>query len=909
MRVEVVVLQAARRIPHARDFYSYHVSPEVARTIQPGCLVSAPFGERAAPGVVWSLDASDDASSDVDGAGHDAESVPADHMRLREITTLLAPEPLLSASQRALAEWIAAYYWAPLGSVTRMFLPPGLISSARSALRPTAAALAQNAAADASLTPDATLALALLRDEGLVERDHLVEALGAERARAVTHTLVDRRLARLTTELPASALQPRRERLARLSAPATQVEAWRVEARARLDALVVSPAPGGVDALSALDMPPAKPERSPRRPRTRLSVAAMPAQTRESERLLRQLAALDVLEQAKRPWRVEELRRLTRASESALAELIHTGLIEIEQVEARHDPLEGRVIAPTTPLPLTPTQRRALDTILDPEAPVDAVGAQVCLLHGITGSGKTEVYLQALAAVIARGQRGLALVPEIALTPQAMARYVGRFPGRVALLHSELSPAERLSEWRRIRAGEVDIVLGSRSALFAPIADLGLVILDEEHEAAYKQERTPSYHARDVAIRLAAQTGATVVLGSATPSMESFERARSGAWRLIEMNERVGAATPAATAQSPDETPDETQPTLAPGLPPVTVVDLRAELREGNTSILSETLRTALTGTLRRGEQAILFLNRRGYATSVICRECGYVARCRQCDVSLTFHAGEEALICHYCGRRETPPRQCPLCWSASIRYFGLGAERVETTLKRMFPEARVLRWDRDTARTRQAHEDLLRAFAERRADLLVGTQMIAKGLDLPAVTLVGVVSADVALTLPDFRASERAFQLLTQVAGRAGRGEAPGRVIVQTFNPDHFCIQAAAQHDYATFSEVEISVRRQYNYPPFRRLVKLMYEHSDRYSAQVEAMALAGALERVIQSERLPETDIVGPAPAFMERLRGRYRWQIILRGPDPLQALRALPPDALAPGWAVDVDPANSL
>ncbi|HEX8731960.1 MAG TPA: primosomal protein N', partial [Ktedonobacterales bacterium] len=322
-----------------------------------------------------------------------------------------------------------------------------------------------------------------------------------------------------------------------------------------------------------------------------------------------------------------------------------------------------------------------------------------------------------------------------------------------------------------------------------------------------------------------------------------------------------------------------------------------------------EPLRQALIETLRRGEQAIVFLNRRGYATSVICRECGYAARCSQCDIALTYHAGEEALICHYCGRREAPPRQCPVCWSASIRYFGLGAERVETTLKRLFPQARTLRWDRDTARTRREHEDLLRAFAERRADLLVGTQMIAKGLDLPAVTLVGVISADVALTLPDFRASERAFQLLTQVAGRAGRGEAPGRVIVQTFNPEHFCIQAAARHDYATFSEVELSVRRQYGYPPFRRLVKLLYEHRDRYSAQIEAVALAEALERAIQAQRLPETDLVGPAPAFLERLRGRYRWQIIVRGPDPLRALRALPTEALAPGWAIDVDPATSL
>lgn len=902
MRVEVVTLQAARRTPHARDFYSYRVSPALADAVRPGCLVSVPFGERGTPGVVWSLDASDDASEDIHTVERD-DAPPSGALRLREISALLAPEPLLSESQRSLAEWIAAYYWAPLGAVARMFLPPGLVSSARSALRPTDDALAGDVEAlVATLEPDAALAFALLREEGVVETERLVEALGARQARAVIRALIERRLARLTTELPATALRPRRERMARLNAPPEQVEAWRAETRAKLDVLL---------AAQPVTEPASRRRRS-------VAWAAAPRPTgHESERLLRQLAAVDVLERAAAPWRVEELLRLTRATPAAFTELERAGLVVVERAEARHDPLAGQTIEPTTPLPLTPTQRRALDAILDPEGPVDDVGARVCLLHGVTGSGKTEVYLQALATVIARGQRGLALVPEIALTPQAMARYAGRFPGRVALLHSDLTPAERLSEWRRIRAGEVDIVLGSRSALFAPITDLGLVILDEEHEAAYKQERTPSYHARDVATRLAAQTGATLVLGSATPSMESFERARSGVWRLVEMHERVGTASdnpphpPHAHGAVGSDAPTVTMGagSVAPGLPPVTIVDLRAELRDGNTSILSETLRTALTETLARGEQAILFLNRRGFATSVICRECGYVARCAHCDVALTFHAGEKALICHYCGKREAAPRQCPICWSASIRYFGLGAERVETTLKRMFPAARTLRWDRDTARTRQAHEDLLRAFSERRADLLVGTQMIAKGLDLPAVTLVGVVSADVALTLPDFRASERAFQLLTQVAGRAGRGAAPGRVIVQTFNPEHFCIQAAARHDYETFSEVELSVRRQYGYPPFRRLVKLVYEHHDRYSAQVEAMALADALERAIQARRLPETDLVGPAPAFMERLRGRYRWQIIVRGPDPLQALRALPPDALVPGWAIDVDPATSL
>jgi primosomal protein N' (replication factor Y) len=341
----------------------------------------------------------------------------------------------------------------------------------------------------------------------------------------------------------------------------------------------------------------------------------------------------------------------------------------------------------------------------------------------------------------------------------------------------------------------------------------------------------------------------------------------------------------------------------------VTVVDLRAELRAGNSSILSESLRLALHETLEHHEQAILFLNRRGMASSIVCRECGYVVRCTRCDVSMTLHAADHAVLCHYCGRRELVPQTCPVCWSASIRYFGLGTERVEAAVKRQFPVARVLRWDRDTARTRQAHEDLLRAFADRRADVLVGTQMIAKGLDLPGVTLVGVVSADVALFLPDFRASERAFQLLTQVAGRAGRGDVPGRVLVQTFNPEHFCIQSAARHDYAGFFAAEVSARQRYGYPPYRRLVKCTFEDPDRYSAQIEATVLCERLEHSIRELQLPDTDVVGPAPAFLERLRGRYRWQVILRSPDPRSVLRALARDGLPHGWSIDVDPANSL
>jgi primosomal protein N' (replication factor Y) (superfamily II helicase) len=879
MRADVLVLRGASagRRPTAQEaespLFSYAVPERLAAELAPGQLVAVPFGERAASGVVWALDAGDDAGEIEDGVG-DADD--GEQGGLRELRSILLAEPLIPAPQRALAEWIADYYAAPLDAAARLFLPPGLLPGVRSVLRPRPVApdVARDAGEDDNEWGDAASVLGLLRERGRLERHDVETALGLRRARAAIGALMEREQAALSAELTPRLESVRRVRHVRLTGSPETLETWRAAARARLDAL------------------PPLPKRRPR-------WQTANTEERQAERILRQLAVLDVLGRGREgggadrilTWSVEELRKLTRVTQPALEELERAGLVDVETVEVRRDPLAGRTPARTEPLPLTTAQREALETILHLQ---DGESGRVILLHGITGSGKTEVYLQALAAAIAEGKRGIVLVPEIALTPQAMARYAGRFPGRVALLHSGLSEVERLDEWRRIRAGAVDVVLGSRSALFAPLVDVGLIVVDEEHEAAYKQDRTPTYSAREAAVKLGRLAGATVVLGSATPSVESYWLAAEGAYQLVELRER-------APSGAVDGSPA--------GLPPVTLVDLRAELRAGNMSILSEALCRALRETLERGEQAILFLNRRGTASSVVCRECGYVAQCRRCDVSLTFHAAERALLCHYCGRREPPPRVCPVCQGASIRYFGLGTERVEAAVKRQFPRARVLRWDRDTARTRQAHEELLRAFSERRADVLVGTQMIAKGLDLPAVTLVGVVSADVALFLPDFRASERAFQLLTQVAGRAGRGEAPGRVLVQTFNPEHFCIQAAARHDYATFFAAEVAARQRYAYPPFRRFVKWTYEHADRYTAQVEATVLAERLEALIRMEGWAETDVVGPAPAFLERLRGRYRWQVILRSPDPRAALRAVAHEGLPRGWSVDVDPAATL
>ncbi|HUY75653.1 MAG TPA: primosomal protein N' [Ktedonobacterales bacterium] len=1062
MRAEILALRGMAgppsRLPRpdpTADLIGYHVPDELAAAIQPGQLVAIPLGARVGVGLVWALDASDelddvnimDDQDDADGPddADDTATAWGDEQsgdtlrerstvyatqyttrRLRAIKSILLDEPMVLAAQRALAEWIAAYYSAPLGQAARLMAPPGLLASVRVVMRPTDADASANGDASAEapseasaameiaeagwrtgqtiapiigarIVNDADAVLALLRERGWLERDQVVTTLGAKRGGSALRTLTERNAVTLRAELPGVMLHPRQERRVALTGDPERLADWRAAARATLDSLVTlaaeAPAETPADATQAAATSQRRRvdvRHTGQRQRRRLGgvVAALRAPAsapptarvagattaderrmeRQAERILRQLAALDVLERTaraadgagdlalnsptaatptptadapateadvawqpdldvardlRRSWRLEELRRLTRVTPAALAELAAAGLVAIQTVEVRRDPLAGADILRTAPLTLTTQQAHALDVILGRVAPTGRTSsetagesARVCLLHGVTGSGKTEVYLQALAHVIAQGKRGLALVPEIALTPQAMARFAGRFPGRVALLHSGLTSAERLDEWRRIRTGQVDVVLGSRSALFAPIEDLGLIIVDEEHESAYKQDRSPTYHARDVAVRLGALTGATVVLGSATPAVESYWRATTGEYTLIELTERAGPhpyPSPVrgrgalrAPAASAGEGGDGY---VAPELPPVTIVDLRAELRAGATSVLSGALQRALHETLERREQAILFLNRRGSASCVMCRECGYVARCEHCDVSLTYHATESALICHYCGNQTAAPQVCPLCWSASIRYFGLGSERVEATVKRMFPAARVLRWDRDTARTRQAHEQLLRAFAERRADILVGTQMIAKGLDLPGVTLVGVVSADTALFLPDFRANERAFQLLTQVAGRAGRGATAGRVLMQTFNPEHFCIQAAAQHDYHTFCAAELSARRQYGYPPFRRFVKLTYEHADRYSAQIEATTLAERLERLIRALGLPETDLVGPAPAFMERLRGRYRWQIILRGADPIPVLRALEADDLPRGWSIDIDPASSL
>jgi primosomal protein N' (replication factor Y) len=479
---------------------------------------------------------------------------------------------------------------------------------------------------------------------------------------------------------------------------------------------------------------------------------------------------------------------------------------------------------------------------------------EVFLLHGVTGSGKTEVYLRTIADTLERREQALVLVPEIALTPQTVARFRARFGDRIAVLHSALGEGERFDEWQRLRSGDAQVGIGARSAVFAPLARLGLIILDEEHEGSYKQDNAPRYHARDVALQRAAFEGARVVLGSATPSLESFHRAEQGDYRLLTLSRRV------------NERP----------LPPVEVVDMRAELEAGHRSIFSRSLSTALHEHLGRGEQAILLINRRGYSSFVMCRSCGEPVRCPNCSVSLTYHKTGEALRCHYCDHHAAPPERCPSCRSPYIKHFGAGTQQVAEAAAALLPEARIMRLDRDTTTRKGAHQRILGAFAAGEADVLIGTQMVAKGLDLPRVSLVGVMAADASLNLPDFRAAERSFQLLTQVAGRAGRGEIPGRVIVQTYAPGHPSVRAAQAHDFAAFYEREILAREELRYPPFQSLINVVVsaEEADLVWKVGEALA-----DRLLA---FPELMALGPAEAPLFQLRGRFRIQVLIKTPD---------------------------
>ena len=753
----------------------------------------------------------------------------------KEIAGVIEPHHILSPSQISLTRWISEHYLSPLFDAVALMLPPGFERKALTFI----STLPTNDDFDtSSLAPEQRHALELAHMQGKVSLKELEKTLGKKKGQNLVSQLVRRGLAVRSYELEPVKVKPKVERYLSLA----------------------------VDAGEALQ------------------VASI---LRQQGKASQQARLLEFLSQTPHSVSLSEARRRAGCSASVVSALVSKGLVHIEHIEVRREPISYQDITPSYPLSLTAAQKSALMSIQSnmirgverqPSSP------SIFLLHGVTGSGKTEIYLQALAEAVRLGKRGIVLVPEIALTPQTIERFASRFPRKVAVLHSKLSLGEQFDEWQRIRKGEFDVVIGPRSAIFAPQPDLGLIIIDEEHEWTYKQQdKSPRYHARNVAIKLAELTGAIVILGSATPDVETYYHAQQGSYRLLELPERV--------------TPSE-----GSALPQAEVVDSRDELKAGNKSLFSRSLSQAIAKAVANREQVILFLNRRGAATFVQCRSCGFVLRCKRCEVALTHHLAEDALVCHQCNHRSSVPQVCPQCLSPRVKFLGTGTQKLEQEASFVFPQARLMRWDSDVNKRRHSHQEMLTKFRSHEADILIGTQMIAKGLDLPLITLVGIVNADTGLNLPDFRAGERTFQLLCQVMGRAGRGILGGRVIIQTYSPEHYAIQAAAKQDYTSFYDQEIAYRRQLRNPPFTRLARLVYSHTNDAICQREVERMKRLLIEQRDSKGIAEIDIIGPAPAFIHRLRGRFRWQIILRGFELSSFLSQIP---FPQGWVVDIDP----
>ena len=538
------------------------------------------------------------------------------------------------------------------------------------------------------------------------------------------------------------------------------------------------------------------------------------------ERFPKQFRLLRTALELQGPAPLKDLLRQLQLSDSPARTLARRGWLVIEKRAVEPDPLDGPVVERGRPVP-TEEQQAVIDTLVEGMGAASPGHGPSYLLHGVTGSGKTEVYLRTIEAALARGRTAIVLVPEIALTPQTVSWFRSRF-GEVAVLHSRLTDAQRLAAWKRIARGDVSVVVGARSAIFAPLTKLGVIVVDEEHEPSFKQGSTPRYHARDVAVERARLEGAVCVLGSATPSLESWQGAREGALTRLVLANRVGGGS----------------------LPAVHTVDMRLESeKHRDAPLFSRLLCHFLEETLQAREQAILFLNRRGFIPILWCAGCRETLRCEQCDLALTFHRRIQRLVCHGCCEERAVPKHCPKCTAPGLRPFGIGSEKVESECKRMFPKARVARMDSDTMRRREDYEEALASFGRGEVDVLVGTQMIAKGLDFPRVTLVGIVAADAALHLPDFRGAERTYQLVSQVAGRAGRAELPGRIVVQTMAPEHPAIRLACENDYEGFARQELAARAELGYPPLGRIVRVLFEHADEKRVQASALHYAGLL------------------------------------------------------------------
>ncbi len=811
--------------------YTYHLTAETDDVV-PGEAVLVEFGRRRALAIVV-------ARIDADPA------VPTKPL----VSRVRADGPILPPLSLALATWISETYLAPLAATIRAMLPPRTLERLELVAERDPEGEGSTGVDDpwvrdilARLEAGPRPAVDLVGDAG--------RAAGLRRL----HELEDRGLIHLAWELRAAGAGPRYDRWLRLT------DAGRAAAG-------VGPQPD-VERSGGTECDGVPTVAAPRSPRARPLGA-------------RQKAAL--AEIGAEPDGAPAARIAATHGTGVPAALVRRGLAVAEVRERARRPLEGRAAGSRGGRPagasLSPEQATAVAAI---RAALDARDARPLLIDGVTGGGRTAVYVEAIAASLAAGRPALVLVPEVALATPLLDRLRADLDAEVAVLHSALGEGERADEWRRVRAGGVDVVVGTRIAVTAPLADVGVVIVDEEHDPAYKSDRLPRLQARDVAIRLGALAGAAVVLGSATPAVETFGRAADGTYARISLPARLSGAAPT-----------------------VEVIDLRAELAAGNRGLLSRRLTEALAALdVGAGERAILVMNRRGAASVVLCRDCGRVETCPDCDRPLVYHEAAAVLRCHHCGASAPVPLRCRGCGSARVRYLGGGTERIEREVAERFPGLRVGRLDRDVVERKGEAVRVIDAFGEGRLDVLVGTSLVTKGLDVPEVTLVGVVSADVALNLPNERAAERTLQLVVQAIGRAGRGARPGRAIVQTYLPEHPVMRAVATGDVAAFYDDELALRRLVGSPPFGRLVKLTIALPDREAGRRAALEMATALrDRAIA--RASATAVIGPAPAYVARRAGRWRWNVALRGPDPVRLLEGTPPSP----WTVDVDPESML
>ncbi len=761
----------------------------------------------------------------------------------KELASILDPAPVLTGAQIQLAYVLAKSTLSRLAAIIGLFLPPGLGQQAD-----TLYLLSSLRSSTDELGEVQNRLVRLLQERGPLRGRQIDRGIPGIEWRRAAVSLVKRGVLESRSILPPASVRPKYVRTAQLAA-----------------------APDA--ALAAMP-----------------TLGSTAATQRRREKALRYLVTRP--EAVNVAWVYAE----SGCNLADLQELAEKQLITLMETEVWRDPLrrlESRG-NPRSEIIFSEEQAAVWNQI---EAGIRkaASGSKLkpFLLQGVTGSGKTEIYIRAACETAEHGRQTIVLVPEIALTPQTVQRFLERFPGETGLIHSRLSEGERYDTWRRARSGLLKVVIGPRSALFAPLPNVGLIVVDECHDASYYQADPPFYGAARGATLYAEINSAVCVLGSATPSVVQQYQAEIGQSVRLRLTMRVGP-------RSTDGGPEGLE------MPAVQVVDMRQELKAGNRGILSRDLREALEHTLKRDEQAILFLNRRGSGTYVFCRVCGHALKCPRCDASLTYHASSgETLRCHRCGYTRQMPRKCPECGNLSMRAYGLGTEKVEAEVQREFPDVRTLRWDWETTREKDAHEIILSHFMAGRADVLIGTQMLAKGLDLPRVTLVGMVLADVGLHLPDPFAAERVFQLLTQVAGRAGRRALGGRAVLQTFEPEHYVIRAAAAQDMDAFYTEESAQRRRLAYPPFSGMVRLEIRHYEASRAEREAQVLAVKLRKQIQTAGRKSVNMLGPAPCFYSRLEGKYRWQIILRGAD----LRAILPQHLGPNWRIEVEPASLL